>query len=244
MFTEILQKHSSYTTIRDDPTYRNLRKVSAEFKVNVTMSALLDRKTSPLNVCFCRYEQKVVEDALTRLEGIESVMKDESQDNDSKPKSQRSVSSVNRSRNNSLSYLDNLPPVPTHAPIIHKSPLQAPKHPPPPVPASKPTWTPPRVQPSVPAIPDERSLTVGNTVVPPLQPQAAASFPIPLPSLTKNTFPQTPTINPDELAKLLSKRDDPPSILLLDIRPRDMYKRGCICHKWVVQLEPMVLKRE
>ncbi|CAO3672678.1 unnamed protein product [Umbelopsis ramanniana] len=214
MFTEILRKHSMYKSIREDPTYLTLR--------------------------------KQVESAIPKLEEIESLLKDRPQDDDSEKVSQRSVSSSTNSLSSSVSYIDELPAVPTHAPIIRKSPLQPPQHPPPPVPATKPAWTSPHVQPPPsPRAPSvDRPLTVGGTVVPQLQSNHSASSSIPLPSLTKNTFPLSPIIRPDELAKLLGKRDDPPSILLLDIRPRDVYKRGCICHKWVVQLEPMVLKRD
>jgi len=190
--------------------------------------------------------EQQVESAIPKLEEIESLLKDRPQDDDSDKVSQRSVSSSTNSRSSSVSYIDELPAVPTHAPIIRKAPLQPPQHPPPPVPATKPAWTSPHVQPTPPprAPSIDRPLTVGGTVVPQLQSNHSASSSIPLPSLTKNTFPLSPIINPAELAKLLGKRDDPPSILLLDIRPRDVYKRGCICHKWVVQLEPMVLKRE
>jgi hypothetical protein len=198
-----------------------------------------------LTKCSFGPEQQV-ESAIPRLEEIETVLKDTIQNDHSEKTSQRSVtSSATNSRSNSVSYIDELPAVPTHAPIIRKAPLQPPQHPPPPVPATKPAWTAPHVQPPPPRVtPVDRPLTVGGTVVPQLQSNHSASSSIPLPSLTKNTFPLSSIINPDELAKLLGKRDDPPSILLLDIRPRDVYKRGCICHKWVVQLEPMVLKRE
>ncbi|KAF7726254.1 ubiquitin-specific protease doa4 [Apophysomyces ossiformis] len=64
------------------------------------------------------------------------------------------------------------------------------------------------------------------------------------PSLTNNVFPSTMVVQPLELAKWITTKKNPPSVLLLDVRPREMFNHGCIKHKWVVQIEPLVLRRD
>lgn len=157
----------------------------------------------------------------------------------------RPVSSNSSSRNNSISSVDDLPPVPTHTPIILKSAMSRPQRPIPPAPASKPNWTPPPAPPSVSTKPPGWKISMGNPIAPSLENNIITAKPtIPLPSLTQNVFPQAMTITPKELTKLLLKKDNPPSVLLLDVRPREVFKRGCVKHKWLVQLEPLVLRRE
>ncbi|CEP08439.1 hypothetical protein, partial, partial [Parasitella parasitica] len=65
---------------------------------------------------------------------------------------------------------------------------------------------------------------------------------IQLPSWTNNQFPNTSTIEPIELAKLITTKTNPPSILLIDVRPREAFKNGCVKHQWIIQIEPAVLQ--
>lgn len=67
---------------------------------------------------------------------------------------------------------------------------------------------------------------------------------IQLPSWTNNQFPNMPTIEPIELAKLITSKSNPPSILLIDVRTREAFKNGCIKHQWIIQIEPVVLQHE
>jgi ubiquitin carboxyl-terminal hydrolase 8 len=51
------------------------------------------------------------------------------------------------------------------------------------------------------------------------------------------------TVPPNVLASWIVKGKEPkPSVLLLDVRPREIYMSGCIKHTWIAQIEPMFLK--
>ncbi|ORX45129.1 cysteine proteinase [Hesseltinella vesiculosa] len=65
---------------------------------------------------------------------------------------------------------------------------------------------------------------------------------IQLPPLSNYVFPEQLGVEPHELASWLIRKDNPPSVLLLDARPRDMFSQACIKHKWIVQIEPLVLR--
>lgn len=68
---------------------------------------------------------------------------------------------------------------------------------------------------------------------------------IQLPSPTGFIFPPSPVVGAFQLAKWISTRNEtPPSILILDVRPRDVSEGGCIKHKWIAQIEPLVLKEK
>lgn len=61
---------------------------------------------------------------------------------------------------------------------------------------------------------------------------------------TSNALGNTQTIDPIELAKWITIKYNPPSILLIDIRPRDVFIRGCIKHQWIIQIDPTVLRKK
>ncbi|GAA5806256.1 hypothetical protein HPULCUR_011787 [Helicostylum pulchrum] len=65
-----------------------------------------------------------------------------------------------------------------------------------------------------------------------------------LPNWTNNAFPNRLVTEPYELVKWLTASDNPPSILLIDVRPREIFKSGCITHKWIMQIDPIVLQRD
>ena len=67
---------------------------------------------------------------------------------------------------------------------------------------------------------------------------------IQLPNWTNNTFSNSLLIEPEELMRRITAVENPSSILLIDVRPRDIFVTGCIKHKWIIQLDPGYLQRE
>ncbi|KAL7321944.1 ubiquitin-specific protease doa4 [Mucor circinelloides] len=67
---------------------------------------------------------------------------------------------------------------------------------------------------------------------------------IQLPSWTNNQFSDMPVIEPIELAKLITTKTNPPSVLMIDVRTREAFKNGCIKHQWIIQVEPVVLQHD
>lgn len=74
--------------------------------------------------------------------------------------------------------------------------------------------------------------------------QLSENHVVQLPSWTNNQFSEMPVIEPIELAKLITTKTSPPSVLLIDVRTRDAFKNGCIKHQWIIQVEPVVLQHE
>ncbi|KAI8876380.1 cysteine proteinase [Backusella circina FSU 941] len=62
-----------------------------------------------------------------------------------------------------------------------------------------------------------------------------------IPPPTNNLFPNIPTIEPMELAKWITRIDNPPTILLIDVRPRNLFLAGCIKYQWIIQIDPSIL---
>lgn len=139
----------------------------------------------------------------------------------------------------SSSFLDNLPSVPKHMPSNNgtakptqrdnsvssssssSSPLSAASHfmkMPEPQPQQQPTAKPPA---------------------------AANGLQLPTPSADLS-IPPTPIVDARQLASWIVKRNDgkQPSVLILDVRPRQIFDQGFIKHKWIAQIEPLVLKQE
>lgn len=125
--------------------------------------------------------------------------------------------------------LNDLPSVPTHAPLKTKRP-SVPKPDVQPVYMKMPE---PHPSPSAAPLPDVNSIPDNNkTLI--------------LPSLTNFVFPSILIVDPPQLATWIKKmgRENPPSILILDVRPRYISEQGCIKHRWIAQIEPLVLKQE
>ncbi|CAO3630431.1 unnamed protein product [Mucor fragilis] len=74
--------------------------------------------------------------------------------------------------------------------------------------------------------------------------QLSENHVVQLPSWTNNQFSEMPVIEPIELAKLITTKTSPPSVLLIDVRTRDAFKNGCIKHQWIIQVEPVVLQHD
>lgn len=133
--------------------------------------------------------------------------------------------------NQTQSGLDALPSVPTHAPGKVKPPTRSPLpvKPPPPTFMKMPEPQPLNGAPPLPPA----NKTVGNLIQ--------------LPPPSDFVFPPTLNVDPIQLASWITTRNkvgQQPSILLLDVRHRDVYDQGFIKHKWVAQIEPLVLKQE
>ena len=166
--------------------------------------------------------------------------------------------------------LDDLPSVPTHAP---QAALRMPMPMPMPTP-SPPTPPDHQIQPRKASAPSTVTATTTMPILPhssiPLAPINGNNSNLPMSSASSTTssnhsnsefessaikqlkipprssfiFPHTLAVEPMTLAKWLQKRENLPSILLLDVRPLSMYKEGCIKHTWICQIEPLSLRQE
>lgn len=92
--------------------------------------------------------------------------------------------------------------------------------------------------------PASPSSSLAQTVSSKLSITTADNNKIQLPSWTNNIFPNIPLVEPTELVKWITTKDNPPSILLIDIRPREVFKRGCVKHLWIIQIELMSWQKE
>lgn len=73
---------------------------------------------------------------------------------------------------------------------------------------------------------------------------SSSSNKIQLPSWTNNIFPNSNVTEPLQLAKWITTKENPPSILLIDVRTRDLFKNGCIKHQWIIQIDPNILSQK
>ncbi|KAI8976140.1 hypothetical protein BDB01DRAFT_853428 [Pilobolus umbonatus] len=97
-----------------------------------------------------------------------------------------------------------------------------------------------------------------NTTVQPSPPPVTMKMPVPqsVPAPTNTTttdilprpsnFPLPPmlTVDPSQLASWIAKGNTKihPSVLLLDVRPREQFDTGFLKHTYICQIEPLVLK--
>lgn len=66
-----------------------------------------------------------------------------------------------------------------------------------------------------------------------------------IPPPTGYDFPPSVVVDARQLASWLAKQHESDyNILILDVRPRDVSDRGCIKHKWSIQIEPLILKEK
>ncbi|OBZ83392.1 Ubiquitin carboxyl-terminal hydrolase 4, partial [Choanephora cucurbitarum] len=129
-------------------------------------------------------------------------------------------------------FLSHLPSVPTHAPAKQNNRQHL----------SSPPTTPPSPLPVEGSMkmPEPEPVSIPPTTAPPHPHQ------IRLPSPTQNLgLPFTLTVDPPELASWIVKKSDrqQPSVLLLDVRPRQIFDQGFIKHTWIAQIEPLVLNQ-
>jgi hypothetical protein len=64
-----------------------------------------------------------------------------------------------------------------------------------------------------------------------------------LPTWTSNVFPNILAVEPFDLSKWITIKHNPSSILLIDVRPRNIFIRGCVKHQWIIQIEPAILQQ-
>ncbi|KAL0073893.1 hypothetical protein J3Q64DRAFT_1634817, partial [Phycomyces blakesleeanus] len=139
------------------------------------------------------------------------------------------------------SMLDSLPPVPTHKPsstVPPKLPVDNP------LPISMPIPEPYRPLPTrqIPTPPLDQPIQISGGSDS-YSGEEYSEFTLQLPPRTNYAFSFSLVVEPRELAHWITKRDNPPSVLVLDVRPRNVFRRACIKHKWVVQLEPLVMQK-
>ncbi|KAI8369314.1 uncharacterized protein BYT42DRAFT_104176 [Radiomyces spectabilis] len=140
--------------------------------------------------------------------------------------------------------LDSLPPVPQHVPSTRKMSMPTPQ-PSPPVTSPGPSPT----APSAPPIPAKPKMLAPAPAPSQLSPHAQPNGyfsppPLQIPPRSNNEFSPSMVMEPKELGDWLLKKNNPASILLLDVRPREVYNRGCIKHRWIAQVEPLVLRKD
>ncbi|KAK9708423.1 ubiquitin-specific protease doa4 [Basidiobolus ranarum] len=63
-------------------------------------------------------------------------------------------------------------------------------------------------------------------------------------SQTSFAFPHATVISTETLHQYLTQAGNPPSILLMDIRPREDFQKGHIDAKYIINIDPMILKHE
>ncbi|KAI9266060.1 hypothetical protein BY458DRAFT_212399 [Sporodiniella umbellata] len=64
------------------------------------------------------------------------------------------------------------------------------------------------------------------------------------PSWTNSSYSTIPMIQPQYLASCIQSQQNPPKVLLIDVRSRNAFMSGCVQHKWIIQIDPSILKNE
>lgn len=158
--------------------------------------------------------------------------------------SELELTTTGGSSKHEVSLDDMLPSVPTHAPKAGQQHIKMPE-PTPTAPTTTMNSTPQPKPPPPPMhmpVPQPSHQTKLPTV--PSSSSSSSSSPgLKLPGRTNNNFPQIMAVDPRELATWIRVQKNPPSVLLLDVRPLSMYQQGCIRHPYICQIEPMVLRR-
>lgn len=121
-----------------------------------------------------------------------------------------------------LSSLENLPSVPSHLPI--KKTLSVLNH-------QLPSTSTTPISPIQKTLPEHQLTSASALRIPPF---------------TNFNFPNDVVVHPLQLADWIVKKRDrqQPNILLIDVRPRELYDQGCIKHSWTTQIEPLILKQK
>ncbi|GAA5798456.1 hypothetical protein HPULCUR_003859 [Helicostylum pulchrum] len=217
VMVEVISRHPNYKDVKKDPTYQQLK--------DRTNEDILER----LQKLVIEIQAANAKDALLKETSLEEAPSEEAPLEEAKQDTPE-----NQTQSDFL--LDCLPSVPTHAPLKtskdrRSSPV--PSAPPPPMNIQMPDPMP---------MPEPmHSLTDTPMHMP--MPAPTPNDTIQLPSPTGFIFPPSPVVGAFQLAKWISTRNEtPPSILILDVRPRDVSEGGCIKHKWIAQIEPLVLK--
>lgn len=161
--------------------------------------------------------------------------------------SELELTTTGGSSKHEVSLDDMLPSVPTHAPTKAGPPQRHMKMPEPTPTAPNTTMNstpqpkppPPPMHMPVPQPSQQHKLPPTSSSSSP----SSSSSGLALPGRTNHNFPQIMAVEPRDLAKWIKVQKNPPSVLLLDVRPLSMFQEGCIRHPYICQIEPMVLRR-
>jgi ubiquitin carboxyl-terminal hydrolase 8 len=131
------------------------------------------------------------------------------------------------------SPLNDLPSVPTHLPGTPSAMSAHVPNIPPAMPISNQNTPPPQIMkmPEPQPQPQPQPQPLNNVIE------------LPTPTHFRLSIPMS-TVEPRQLASWIVKNGTgpQPSVLLLDVRPRDIHSQGFIRHRWVAQIEPLVIK--
>ncbi|KAG2212280.1 hypothetical protein INT47_001639 [Mucor saturninus] len=202
---EVIATHPNFKEARNDPSYKLLKSRMSDIVVNLEDITLELQQQDVAN-----HRDDVLEEAMTKYPSLDEF-----------------DSRENQTQSDYL--LDDLPSVPTHAPLKTKRPSA-------PQPDIQPVYMKmPEPHPSPPPIPPTSHNSVSST-----------DSTLILPSPTNFIFPSVLIVDPPQLANWIKKTgsENPPSILILDVRPRYISEQGCIKHRWIAQIEPLVLKQD
>ncbi|KAI8079963.1 uncharacterized protein BX664DRAFT_303113 [Halteromyces radiatus] len=241
---DIIQHHPDYASTQNDPFYIKLRK-----RTNNEIFTILEDIGEQLQSQYDKQKRRDQQESLSSPD-------DNKENQDDDIDLQRTLDKYPAISSSGLSALDNLPPVPVHTPSAKNfnnasstipndvsdnlktdstSSLSSQ--------FAKLQVTPNSTHQSSKG---EKALSESPSVINDRENINNTSYsnPIQLPPRTNNVFPQMPQVEPRELAKWITRKDNPASILLLDVRPRDMFRHACIKHRWMVQIEPLVLRKD
>ncbi|KAI8330223.1 hypothetical protein BC941DRAFT_186274 [Chlamydoabsidia padenii] len=228
---EIIKQHPEYSTTQRDPFYVQLRK-----RTNSEVINILEDIGEKLQVLYNQGDQQLPSEKTLE---------------DGDPDLERTLEKYPPlSSSPGLSALDNLPPVPDHVPSLKSedniekmtNDMSKGKG------SSSASLLPKNNSNHLIHSPDSTKTSTSSTIQQPSSSSTERSPPssvaIHLPPRSNNIFPKSGQVEPLELAKWITRKDNPASILILDVRPRDMFRRACIKHKWMVQIEPLVLRKD
>ncbi|CAO3640862.1 unnamed protein product [Cunninghamella blakesleeana] len=217
-----VMKHSEYSTIQKDPFYLKL--------IKRTDTDVLEKLEDIRKTLQNDYDQQVPKHIDDNVIDIQKEMN-----------KYPAISS--------LSILDDLPPVPSHLPSTFDNKKTSIGNP-----VLQQSNSEINTQDSMISSPshkyintnsyDKNILSKSSASTPPRSSVSANTTSLQLPHLTNNIYPQTLEVEPWELVQWITQKDNPRSVLLLDVRPRDMFLQACIKHKWMVQIEPLVLRKD
>ncbi|KAF1801412.1 hypothetical protein V8B55DRAFT_1565843 [Mucor lusitanicus] len=221
IMVEVIAKHQNFKEAKKDATYRQLKARTSD---DILM--LLEELSAKLQ--YSDPDQSAddyfVQDVMNKYPPVNDV-----------PMPMPSPTHIDSS-----SFLDNLPSVPKH------------------MPSSNGTTKSSQRDNSVSSNSSSLSAASNFMKMPEPEPQpqqqptaaaaaAAAANVLQLPTPSSDlSIPPTPIVDALQLASWIVKKSDgkQPSVLILDVRPRQVFDQGFIKHKWIAQIEPLVLKQD
>ncbi|KAG1109109.1 hypothetical protein G6F42_015758 [Rhizopus arrhizus] len=221
IMVEVIAKHQNFKEAKKDTTYRQLKARTSD---DILM--LLEELSTKLQY---NDQDQPADDYF-----VQDVM------NKYPPVNDMPMPMPSPTHIDSGSFLDNLPSVPKHMPSNNGT--------------AKSTQRDNSVSSNNSSVSSPSSAVSNFMKMPEPQPhqQPTASQPsvqnelqLPTPS-PDFSIPPTPIVDARQLASWIVKKSDgkQPSVLILDVRPRQTFDQGFIKHKWIAQIEPLVLKQD